>query len=251
MHRFYVPNARAQGARLILDGSEAHHALHVLRLRGGERVTVLDGAGGVFDGEVAAVGRREVQLTVLEARIAPPLACELVLMPAVLKGKAMDWLVQKATELGARRILPFLGARSVVQVEAEDAIVKADKWRAIAIESIKQCGSPWLPRIEPPVELPALLKSPAPVELSFIGTLPPEGRPPREHLDRFRAAYQRAPRSVGVWIGPEGDFTPEEIAAIMAAGAMPVTLGPLVLRAETAAIYALSVFNAELLAGGR
>jgi 16S rRNA (uracil1498-N3)-methyltransferase len=116
----------------------------------------------------------------------------------------------------------------------------------VAVEAIKQCGAAWLPKIEAPVTPAQFLARKEIFDLSLIGSLQKERRHPRECLQEFQAKHGQLPQSVGVWIGPEGDFTLEELDAIQAAGALPVSLGRLVLRVETAAIYCLSILNYEL-----
>jgi 16S rRNA (uracil1498-N3)-methyltransferase len=134
----------------------------------------------------------------------------------------------------------------VTQLDAEDAAVKREKWQQVAIEAIKQCGAAWLPQIEAPMTTERYLARKEKFDLSLVGSLQKERRHPRECFREFQAQHGRLPQSVGVWIGPEGDFTPEELEAIQASGALPISLGRLVLRVETAAIYCLSFLNYEL-----
>ena len=162
------------------------------------------------------------------------------------KGKMMELIVQKATELGAHRIVPILSARSVAHIEADDAAGKRDKWKGTAIEAIKQCGNAWLPSVEPPQSPQEFLARGDKCELSLIASLQRDARHPREHFQSFMTEHKRRPASVCVWVGPEGDFTPAEYNAIRASGALPITLGQLVLRSETAAVYCLSIINYEL-----
>lgn len=246
MHRFYLPAAQTRNAELTLSEREAHHALHVLRVRSGERVVVLDGAGQELLCEVRGVERHAVTLAVRQRNTIPPLPYRLTLLQAVPKGKAMDVIVQKATELGAHRIIPILSERTVTQLDGEGAESKAEKWEATAIESIKQCGSAWLPQVELPLSPHACLARQEKFELPLIASLQPDSRHPREYFQTFLAEQGRLPQSICVWVGPEGDFTPAEINAIKTSGALPITLGPLILRSETAAIYCLSVLNYEL-----
>jgi 16S rRNA (uracil1498-N3)-methyltransferase len=114
------------------------------------------------------------------------------------------------------------------------------------VEAIKQCGSPWLPQIDPPQLPQKFLSSSERFELSLVASLQSDAHHPREYFQSFISERQRLPKSVCVWVGPEGDFTPAEMNAIRQAGTLPITLGQLILRSETAAIYCLSVLNYEL-----
>jgi 16S rRNA (uracil1498-N3)-methyltransferase len=246
MHRFYLPPASTRGDSLRLDGREAHHALHVLRLKRGELVTVLDGVGNEFLCAVENSSRQAVTLSVSLKNFTPPPPCSVTLLQAVPKGKIIESIIQKAVELGARRIVPLLTERVLTQLDEEDAAVKRKKWQQVAIEAIKQCGAAWLPKIETPMTIEQYLARKEKFDLSLVGSLQKERRHPRECFREFQTKHGRLPQSVGVWIGPEGDFTPEELEAVQASGALPISLGRLVLRVETAAIYCLSVFNYEL-----
>jgi 16S rRNA (uracil1498-N3)-methyltransferase len=245
MHRFYLPPERCSGGTLVLDGREAHHALHVLRLRGGDAVTVLDGAGTVFHCTVAGTGRDRVDLAVRERQELPPLPCAITLLQAVPKGKIIESIIQKATELGVARIVPLLTDRVVTHLDASSAEAKTGKWQQVAVEAIKQSGNPWLPTVEAPVTPTIFLARREHFDLALIGSLNDAPVHPRAHFEQHRRAHGRFPARVALWIGPEGDFTPEEVAAARAAGVRPITLGRLVLRVETAAAYCLSVVNHE------
>ena len=246
MHRFYLPPEQCCGASLQLAGREAHHALHVLRLRQGDRLTVLDGAGHEFLCEVRRASRDTVPLAVVGKKSSPPLPCRITLLQAIPKGKLFDSIIQKATELGAFRIVPILAERVVSKLDPEETANKSGKWRQVAIEAIKQCGSPWLPQVESPLTPGQFLSRGEAFDLPLVAALESERRHPREWFREFYAAHKRLPASACVWIGPEGDLTPEEMDQIKGHGALPITLGPWVLRTETAAIYCLSILNYEL-----
>jgi 16S rRNA (uracil1498-N3)-methyltransferase len=243
MHRFYLPEpSDSGGGTLVLRGREAHHALHVLRIRAGDQATVLDGSGREFLCEVSRCGSDRVDLRILDQRQIPRPPCEITLLQALPKGKLIESIIQKATELGVTRIVPILSERVVVQIDSKDAAAKQSKWQMVAIEAIKQCGQVWLPMVEPPQSIDHFLG----LEQRSVGSLQKCSRHPREYFRAFQESHGRNPRSISVWVGPEGDFTPAELAAIQSAGAQPITLGPLVLRSETAAIYCLSILNYEL-----
>jgi 16S rRNA (uracil1498-N3)-methyltransferase len=247
MHRFFLPPNQCTESKLWLETREARHATQVLRLKIGDPVTVLDGAGHEFACDITQVSKREVMLTVTGKKFHPPLPTRLTLIQAVPKGKTFDVIVQKATELGAFRVVPLLTERVATRLDkVKDAAQKVDKWRQVAIESIKQCGSPWLPEISAPVTFGQYLTGKESYDLSLVAALAGARQHPRKFFEVFHREHQRLPKSIRVWVGPEGDFTPAELAGILASGAMPITLGSNVLRAETAAIYCLSVLNYEL-----
>lgn len=246
MHRFYLPPEQCHGPLLTLTDREAHHALRVLRVRHGECVTVLDGTGHEFLCEVRDAGKQAVQLGVVEKKTLPPLPCEITLLQAIPKGKIIENIIEKATELGARRIVPILSERVATRLDAHGAVEKTAKWRLVALEAIKQCGSAWLPQVDVPVTIHQFLVQPETFDLSLVASLQGDRPSAREHFRKFRAEQGRLPASACVWIGPEGDFTPAEVDAIRASGALPISLGRLVLRCETAAVYCLSVINYEL-----
>jgi 16S rRNA (uracil1498-N3)-methyltransferase len=246
MHRFYLPPEQCQGASLVLTGSEAHHARHVVRVRRGERLMVVDGAGLELLCEIQEYDDDKARLAVVEKRFQPAPSSQLTLVQAVPKGKLMEAIIQKATELGAHRIVPLLSERVVAQLDDQDASHKAAKWQLVAREAIKQCGSAWLPAVERPLTPQEYLAQNESFELSLIASLENGSRPAREYFRSFHTKCGRLPRSVCVWVGPEGDFTPAETETIKAHGTLPITLGRLVLRTETAAIYCLSILNYEL-----
>ncbi len=246
MHRFYLPPEACRGDILTLSGPEGHHAAEVLRLEVGDAATVLDGLGGVYECRVAARERRSVRLNVTQRHSHPLPSSRITLVQSVTKTRSMEWIVQKATELGVQRLLPVLTERSVPQWTDDERVRKSERWREIAIESVKQCGTPWLPRIELPVPFASALATATPPELAWVASLHPGAQHPRVSIQAFRGEHGRPPVEVAAWIGPEGDFTPDEVAALCARGTVPVTLGPLVLRAETAAVYCLAVLGYEL-----
>jgi 16S rRNA (uracil1498-N3)-methyltransferase len=246
MHRFFLPRDLCDEAVLTLTGREAHHGLHVLRVRRGEQVLVLDGARREYHCEIRELARDSIRLTVREKKEIPPLPYEITLAQAIHRVKIFDAIVQKATELGTFRIVPLLSERVVSQLDHDKIDTKVEHWRMTAIEAIKQCGSPWLPVIEPPMSLQAFLSRQEKFDLSLVASLQADSCHPRRWFEGFQQEHRRFPKTILAWVGPEGDFTPDELAAVQAQGAHPVTLGPFVLRSETAAVCCLSVLNYEL-----
>ncbi|OHE82141.1 MAG: hypothetical protein A2107_07805 [Verrucomicrobia bacterium GWF2_62_7] len=244
MHRFYLPNLQ----QLVLSAAEAHHAVHVLRLKSGDTVNVFDGRGHEAQCAVCEISGDSVNLKLLAQSNAAPLPCRITLAQAVPK-KNMDLILQKATELGVSAILPLISERTIVQLDEQDT-KKLERWKAICLEACKQSGNNWLPELHPPQKardfFSGLAEKKNSYALKLVASLQPDSRPLKKILaDSPRVS---AASSVLVLIGPEGDFTPAEINAAKSAGCSPLSLGPLVLRAETAALYALSIIRHELMA---
>lgn len=247
MRRFYLPPEECRDdAGLILSGKEAHHAASVLRMKSGDRVCVLDGVGGVFSCSVRHATRKQVDLEIMNKRTFPPPRCAVTLVQSIPKGKIMEFIVQKATELGVSRIVPLLSQRSEVRYSSIEARRKTSKWRQTAIEAIKQCGSPWLPEISLPLSLETFLRPENLRDLELAASLRERAASLRTQLDHFRNETGIPPASISVWIGPEGDFTEGEYEALANAGIQEITLGHLTLRSDTAALYCLSVIQYEL-----
>jgi 16S rRNA (uracil1498-N3)-methyltransferase len=179
-----------------------------------------------------------VEVEQVERRAAPP---RVGLAPSLIKGKAMDFLVQKATELGVACLSPLMTDRAVVRVTPEEGESRVADWTRTAVEACKQCGNPWMPVIEPPTTLSAFLGRRG-AGLLLVASLRGDARPVRTVL----AGEPASASAVTLVLGPEGDFTPDEEAALRSAGARPISLGPLVLRAETAAVAGLAVIQYEL-----
>jgi 16S rRNA (uracil1498-N3)-methyltransferase len=248
MHRFFISPDRWNLDCLTLDEDETHHAIDVLRIQAGERAVVFNGKGVEATTEVVSVGKRSVELKHIQHATTAPLSCQITLGQAIPKGKNMDFIVQKATELGAASIIPLLSERTVVQCDAVDAAKKQEKWQAIAIEAAKQCGQNWLPSICAPVTPKDFFGAGQKFDLMLIASLQPDALYPKKVLEEQLSILGKKPASVLVLIGPEGDFTPAEISLAKSRGCRPITLGPIVLRTETAALYTLSVLSYELLA---
>jgi len=246
MHRFYLPPENCRGDALRLDGREAHHALQVLRLKRGELVSVLDGIGNEFMCTVDEVSRNAVTLSISIKNFVPAPPRSITLLVAIPKGKIIESVIQKSVELGVWKIVPLLTERVVTRLAEHEREHKRVQWQQVAIEAIKQCGAAWLPKIETPVDIEIFLARKEPFDLSLVGSLQSERRHPREIFHEFEKQHGHLPKAAAVWIGPEGDFTLEELKAIQNSGAQPITLGELTLRVETAAVYCLSILNYEL-----
>lgn len=249
MHRFYIAPETWNSFAPMLSGSEAHHAREVLRMKLGEKLVLFNGQGREITAEIVDLSGAEIRLRKLHEAETPPLQCRIVLGQAIPKGKNMELIVQKAVEIGAAEIAPIISDRTIVQVDSEGATQKQSKWRQIAIEAAKQSGQNWLPRVHTPRKLTELfsMASQESFDLRLIGSLQPDARHLKNILVDFSGEHQHRPRSVLMLVGPEGDFTPAELALARRHACQPITLGPIILRVETAAIYCLSILSYELL----
>ena len=249
MHRFYIAPETWNSVAPMLSGSEAHHAREVLRMKAGEKLVLFNGQGREITAEIVDLSAAEIRLRKLHEAETQPLQCRIVLGQAIPKGKNMELIVQKAVEIGAAEIAPIISDRTIVQVDSESATQKQSKWRQIAIEAAKQSGQNWLPRVHTPRKLAELfsLASEESFDLRLIGSLQPDAQHLKKLLADYSREYEGRPRSVLMLIGPEGDFTPAELSLARRYGCQPITLGPIILRVETAAIYCLSILSYELL----
>jgi 16S rRNA (uracil1498-N3)-methyltransferase len=249
MHRFFISPETWNAGTLSLAGPEAHHARKVLRMRVGEKIVLFNGRGHEITAEIVDLGVDEIVLRKLHGAETPPVQCRIVLGQAIPKGKNMDLIVQKAVEIGAAEIAPIISDRTIVQVDSESAAQKQSKWQQIAVEAAKQCGQNWLPHVRAPRKLSELFSAAGDgsFDLQLIGSLQPGAQHLKKILADYSTEHQHRPRSVLMLVGPEGDFTPAELELARRHGCQPITLGPIILRVETAAIYCLSILSYELL----
>ena len=234
--RFYTDAALRAGATTQLPEEAAHHAVHVLRLRAGEALTLFNGHGGEYAGRVAAIERLRVTVDVLAHRALEresPLAVTLV--QGVSSSEKMDFTVQKATELGVAVLQPVVAARSSGRIAGERAAQKRAHWQRVAVAACEQCGRNRLPQILAPLPLEEYCRNAAPAGALLLA--------PEAQLG-LREAVARLQGAATLAAGPEAGFTAAEAAMLAQAGFVPVRLGPRVLRTETAALAALAALNA-------
>lgn len=229
-----------------LDAEQSHHCAQVMRQAVGDLFAVFDGKGIEAKARITEIGRDEVKFQILARATSPKPAHPVWLAQALTKPKSMDLILQKATELGVSELVPLQSEHSVAQVDEEKADAKVEKWQKLTIEAAKQCGQNWLPVVRPPGAPKDFVAGVPRGALKLIASLQQEAKPLkavlREHLPGLKV---RTP--IVVMIGPEGDFTPAEIGQARAAGFAPVSLGKIILRAETAAFFALSAIAYELM----
>jgi 16S rRNA (uracil1498-N3)-methyltransferase len=236
MARFYLPPS-AWLTEPTLSGDEARHLSQVLRMKPGDSVIVFDGHGRRASAEVLSVSRDHVPLKLGEILPSQAPLPAITLAQAIPKGKNMDLIVQKSVELGIAAIQPLVTRYTVVQ----PGDGKSEKWRRNALEACKQCGQDTLPEIAEPLAFDRWIATQADAPgLKLIASLAPGARPFRSVLRDHPGTTQAT-----LLVGPEGDFSAEETTAALAAGFMPISLGSIVLRVETATLFCLSALRYE------
>ena len=235
--RVHVETAITPHARLTLEGVAANHVTRVLRLRAGDALTLFDGRGGEYAACVEALRRDAVLVEVGEHHDRDPESpLAITLLQGISRGERMDWVVQKATELGVRRLVPVVTERTVVRLDERQAANRVRHWRAIAIAACEQCGRNRVPEIEDPVSLDSLQQVLPQRGLRIV--LAPDGK--------LRVGDLLPAEGIAVLIGPEGGLTETEHRRALDGGFLALRLGPRVLRTETAAVAVLAALQLEL-----
>lgn len=242
---FCLP-ATAEPVEITLSPEEAHHLVVVNRAQAGASVVAFDGRGREWTCELISARKNAAVLRVQSRRTVTPLPYDITLGQALPKGPGMDSIVRKATEIGAACIVPLESERTQVHLDGDRSDKKIEKWQTAALEAAKQCGNPFMPTILPVQNASAFITAARDYDLKLVASLHPGARSLKTVLAAFRAAHSRPPHKVLWLVGPEGDFSPAEMDHARTCGFEPITLGPLVLRCETAATYALSVLSYEL-----
>ncbi len=242
--RFFIPPESWNAGDFALSGDEAHHSHDVMRNREGTEVTLFDGQGRSATAAIISSSRRSVELSLGDARLSPRPSQQLTLAQAIPKGKTMDLIIQKATELGVTNIVPLCTQRTIVQLRDRDAAKKQEKWQRVALEACKQCGQNWMPHISAPTTVAGFLQSPeAGTSWKIVGAIDERA----QALEALQLpALEQEDATASILIGPEGDFTSEELAAAYEAGFAPLSLGDIILRSETAALHTLSIVSYEM-----
>jgi 16S rRNA (uracil1498-N3)-methyltransferase len=238
MARFYVPHPHVDGGVLRVEGTEARHIRKVLRLKAGDPVTIFDGSAKEYDGCIVELGPSFVLVRV-EKAFSPqkdsPL--EIFLAQSLLKGEKMDYVIQKATELGVKEIVPFFSSRSVPLLERSKRQERHHRWERIGMEASKQCGRAILPVVRSLQDYDEMLRLVPGDVLRFI-LWEKEGMV-------LKQALKRSAEKIFFIVGPEGGLSETEVEASKKAGFIPVTLGKRIVRAETASLCLLSILQYE------
>ena len=219
----------------MLPEETAHHAVHVLRVRSGDEITLFDGRGGEYAARVVAIDRLRVAADVLEHRaVERESPLRVVLVQGVSAGERMDFTIRKAVELGVAEIRPVLAAASVARPKGERAAARHAHWQKVAVAACEQCGRNRVPQVHPLTDAAAYREASGNLKILLA---------PRSEL-AFSEACKKIDVAVTLAAGPEAGFNAAEEAAFLDCGFVPARLGPRVLRTETAALAALAALNA-------
>jgi 16S rRNA (uracil1498-N3)-methyltransferase len=240
MPRFYVPNPRIEQELLKVEGSEVRHIRRVLRLKVGDRLVFFDGSAKEYEGIIVEESPSSVVMKV--ANISSPAKespLEITLAQSLLKGEKMEYLIQKATELGIKKIIPFFSSRSVPLLDKSKKLRRYHRWEKIAIEACKQCGRVAVPKVEPLQNYSDMLRMASSEALRLI-LWEKEGRGLKEVLQGSKGMTK-----IFFMVGPEGGMSDAEVGEAEKAGFIPITLGKRILRSETAGLCLLSILQYE------
>jgi 16S rRNA (uracil1498-N3)-methyltransferase len=240
MARFYVPQPHMDKGVLRVEGTEARHIRNVLRLKTGDPVTIFDGSAKEYDGFIVDLGPSfvlvRIQKTSSPQRDSP---LEITLAQSLLKGEKMDYVIQKATELGIKEIVPFFSSRSVPLLEKSKRLERQHRWERITIEASKQCGRTILPEVRPIQDYGEMLRLVPSDTLRFILW-------EKEGVTLKQVLKQSAEKKkIFFVVGPEGGVSESEVEESRKTGFIPVTLGKRIVRAETASLCLLSILQYE------
>ena len=240
---YFIQSQSIQNDVIILTGDLAHHLRDVLRCRPGETLDLADEKRNRYRVSVDQITKQLIRAKILKKDVprSQP-AFTVILAQAVLKGKKMDWVIQKATELGVTTLIPVVTERTIARPRSERESHQTDRWQAIAQEAAQQCGRLATPSVQSTVTLDSLLKNPPESSLKLVLWEAEQGQSLKSALHNLKDK-----KSISILIGPEGGFPPQEIEKTRKAGWVSVSLGPRILRAETAGMAVLAILEYELI----
>lgn len=243
MHHFFVTPAQVEEEHIFIEGSDVNHMKNVLRMKVGEKAEISDGNNLNYLCEIAAYEEERAVLAILERREADTeLASKLYLFQGLPKNDKMEFIVQKAVELGAYEVVPVATKRCVVKLDAKKAAKKVERWNGIAESAAKQAGRSRIPEVTEVMTFKEALKKAEELDVTLIPYELAEGMEETREIIRSIESGQ----SVGIFIGPEGGFEQDEVVEAVSSGAKAVTLGRRILRTETAGLTMLSILMFEL-----
>ncbi len=240
MHRVLIAFQENPAETLLIREPEAlHHLSRVLRVQAGEAIECLDGKGSRLQGSIRSVGRQEITVAVSSRGFEKPPILKITLAQSLIKQDHFEWILQKATELGVVRIIPLLTARTTVRESGKRfSTSRLLRWRRIIESAAVQCGCAWLPVLDEPTPFERAINSGKNLKFIFAAAADDKS------LSMEDALKQVSPESeITLFIGPEGDFTGEEVNAAHQAGGIRIWLGERILRADTAAIAAIAMLQ--------
>jgi 16S rRNA (uracil1498-N3)-methyltransferase len=240
MPHFFVPPESIKGKRFTLQNDEARHLAVVLRKKPGDEVRLFDGTGRTYRARIESLNSTRVEGTVLLTEQSPRRALRVRLFQALPKGEKFEWVLQKGAELGIAEIVPVVSERVVTKIPADRLPSRLARWRKIVKFAAEQCGRADIPEVSAPAPLSDALSRCMPDSLTLI---PWESEENASLKKVLRGATR--PRVVNVFIGPEGGFSPQEVDQARRQGALPVSLGPTILRTETAGLFVTSILLYE------
>jgi 16S rRNA (uracil1498-N3)-methyltransferase len=242
MNRFFCKFSDVQGDKIkISDLKELHHLKDVLRFKPGERATIFDEQGNEYSVKLRNLSAGEAEFSVLEKKNRTDLPrTGIVIACAIPKKSKIDDIIDKLTQLGVDRIIPLITERVIVKLNEDKGLKRHKRWENIALTASKQSQRNSVPVIDPATGFPELIARSEKFDLKLIPNLAGQRKALKEIFGKSR------PSNVLVLIGPEGDFTDQEIAAAIRAGFIPVTFGDQVFRVETACLYIASILAYEL-----
>jgi len=236
LRRFFVPPGSLRARNVTLGADLAHRLGRVLRLKRGDHVLLSEGGARDYEVQLTAVSPYAVTAVVIAERAAPPEPdVTLVLYQSLIRANRFDLVLEKGTEIGVSRFVPVIAARSQTQGNGEPSSPRGERWERIVIEAAEQCGRGRLPSVDTPRQIEDALRQARGLKL-----LPFEGER-RRGIGAYLRGLSRRPDAVSLFIGPEGGFEDAEVALAREAGAEIVSLGPRILRAETAGIVAAAL----------
>jgi len=243
MHKFFVSKDSIDGNNAVIDGEDVKHIYRVLRLQVGDKVSVNNSEGKEYVGEITFIDKNEVNINLLEERsINNESPVEVYLYQGIPKSTKMDLIVQKNTELGVKAITPIITERVVVKTELKE-YKKVDRWNRIALEACKQCKRSLIPQINVPIEFDNLIEELKHMDLVVVPYENQKGYGIKKLIENIE---KDSINKVAIVIGPEGGFADSEILKLKEIGSEIVTLGPRILRTETAGFTCLSLIMYEL-----
>ncbi len=243
MRRFFVEEKDIKENQVTIKGDEARHIVQVLRLEERDKIKVFTGKGKEYLTEIIQASEKEVIGRILEeSRLDTEPSIEITLLQGLPKSDKMDFIVQKVTELGVKRIIPVITQRTVVKLNKEKARARRNRWQRIALEAAKQSGRAIIPAVREVISFIQALDN---LNRESLNLIPWEEETSTSLKEALRPITDhRSP--ITIFIGPEGGFTLEEVRAAKKKGAIPVSLGPRLLRTETAGLVTLAVILYEL-----